>query len=80
MTLAPATVVPADVTLDPAVQEAVGELSKGAGYNPSVYLPAPVKDAWYQAVQGIVTGSATPEAAMAQVQAALAESRAGAGG
>lgn len=80
MTLAPATVVPADVTLDPAVQDAVGELAKGAGYNPSVYLPAPVKDAWYQAVQGIITGSATPEAAMAQVQAALVESRAGAGG
>lgn len=80
MTLAPARTVPAGVALDPAVQNAVDELSAGAGYNPSVYLPAAVKDAWYQAVQGIVTGSATPEAAMAGVQAELEKSRAAGGG
>ena len=57
------------------MQDAVDKLAAGAGYNPSVYFAAIAKDAWYAALQMIITGQASPEEAFAEVQAALVESR-----
>lgn len=74
--LVPARTVPDDVTLPPVMQDAIEKLEAGSGYNPSVYLPAAAKDAWYAALQQIITGQASPEQAIAGVQAALEESRA----
>lgn len=79
MTLAPALVVPESVTLDPSIQDAVDKIADGAGYNPSVYVSAAAKDAWYQAVQGLITGSMSAQEAMANVQVALEENRPEAG-
>lgn len=70
MSLVPALQVPDSVPLDPWIQDAVDKLKEGAGFNPSVYVSAEAKDAWYQAVQGIITGSTSPQEAMAGVQAA----------
>jgi raffinose/stachyose/melibiose transport system substrate-binding protein len=80
MTLAPSRVVPDGASLDPAIQDAVDALATDPGYNPSVYLSASAKDAWYQAVQGLLTGGTSPNAAMAGVQAELEKSRAEGGG
>ncbi len=73
--LVPTLKVPQSIKLPPAIQDAAAKLEKGAGYNPSVYLPAAAKDAWYAAVQQLITGQASPEQAMKQIQSALAESR-----
>jgi len=74
-TLVPAQVVPAGLTLDPAVQDGVEKVAKGTGFNPSVYLPDAAKEAWYQAVQGILTRRLSPERAMQGVQEKLAAGR-----
>lgn len=74
--LVPARTVPDDVTLPPVMQDAVDKLAAGSGYNPSVYLPAVGKDAWYAALQMIITNQASPEEAMTAVQEALIEGRA----
>lgn len=74
--LVPARIVPDSVTLPPAVQDAAEKVEEGAGYNPSVYLPAGGTQAWYAAMQNLITGQATPEEAMAGVQEALEEARA----
>lgn len=75
--LVPARKVPDGVVLPPTMQDAVDKLAHGAGYNPSVYFAAAAKDAWYAALQMIITGQASPEQALADVQTALVESRAG---
>lgn len=72
--LVPARTIPDDITLPPVMQDAVDKLSAGSGYNPSVYLPAAAKDAWYAALQMIITEQASPEEAIAGVQSALDES------
>ncbi|MGI8486357.1 MAG: ABC transporter substrate-binding protein [Thermomicrobiales bacterium] len=74
--LVPARKVPDGVVLPPTLQDAVDKLAKGAGYNPSVYFSAPAKDAWYAAVQTIITGQSSPEKAFANVQAGLEKGRA----
>lgn len=73
--LVPARTIPDGVTLPPTMQDAVDKLAAGAGYNPSVYFAAIAKDAWYAALQMIITGQASPEEAFAEVQAALVQSR-----
>ena len=75
--LVPARTIPDDVTLPPVMQDAVDKLANGSGYNPSVYFPAGAKDAWYAALQMIITGQASPEEAAAGVQEALEEARSG---
>ncbi|WP_433159244.1 ABC transporter substrate-binding protein [Kribbella sp. CA-247076] len=74
-TLVPAQVVPAGLKLDPAVQDGLDKVAKGTGFNPSVYLPDAAKEAWYQAVQGLLTRRLSPERAMQAVQDELAASR-----
>jgi len=73
--LVPARAIPDGVELPPTMQDAVDKLAAGAGYNPSVYFSAIAKDAWYAALQMIITGQASPEQAFADVQTALVESR-----
>ncbi|MBA2758531.1 MAG: extracellular solute-binding protein [Chloroflexia bacterium] len=75
--LVPARIVPEGITLPPSVQSAADSIEEGVGYNPSVYLPSAGTNAWYAAMQQIITGQATPEEVVAEVQAALEESRAG---
>lgn len=75
--LVPARIVPDDIELPPAVQDAAEKVEAGAGYNPSVYLPAGGTAAWYTAMQNLITGQASPEEAVAGVQEALEEARAG---
>lgn len=70
--LVPVVKLPDDIKLDPAIEDATKKLENGAGYNPSVYLPAKAKDAWYAAAEGIVTGSTTPEEGMKGVEKELA--------
>ncbi|MGZ0153060.1 ABC transporter substrate-binding protein [Kribbella sp. WER1] len=67
-TLVPAQIVPPGTALDPAVQDGLEKVAKGTGFNPSVYLPDAAKEAWYQAVQGLLTSRTTPEHAMQGVQ------------
>lgn len=73
--LVPARVIPEGITLPSSIQDASTKLAAGAGYNPSVYLPTAAKDGWYAAMQLIITGQASPEEAIAGLQAALEESR-----
>lgn len=75
--LVPARIVPGEITLPAWILDASSKLAAGAGYNPSVYLPAGVVDAWYQALQNILTAQATPQQAIDQLQEALVASRAG---
>lgn len=74
--LVPARIVPEGITLPPSVQDAAEKIESGAGYNPSVYLPAGGTQAWYAAMQNLITGQASPEEAMGGVQEALEEARA----
>ena len=74
--LVPARTIPDDVTLPAVMQDAVDKLAGGSGYNPSVYFPAVAKDAWYAALQMIITEQASPEEAVQSVQDALVEGRA----
>lgn len=73
--LTPARIVPADITLPPSIQDAAQKLDAGAGYNPSVYLPTAAKDAWYAAMQQLLTGQIAPADAAGNIQAAMEESR-----
>ena len=45
----------------------------GVGYNPSVYLPAPVLDTYFQVIQGLISAQITGEEGMAQIQAKMEE-------
>ncbi len=74
--LVPARIVPDGITLPPSVQDAADKVESGAGYNPSVYLPGRGTQAWYAAMQNLITGQASPEEAVAGVQEALEEARA----
>jgi raffinose/stachyose/melibiose transport system substrate-binding protein len=74
-TLVPVVKLPIDIKLDPAIEDATKKLENGAGYNPSVYLPAKAKDAWYAAAEGIITGSITPEDGMKGVEKELAPTK-----
>ena len=71
--------VPAIITqgvkLDPWVQHAADSIDQGSGYNPSVYLDAGPKDAYYAAVQGILSGSMSPQEAMDSIESALEDDR-----
>jgi raffinose/stachyose/melibiose transport system substrate-binding protein len=57
----------------------LGEIFKvgamGVGYNPSVYLPAPVVDTYFQVIQGIIGAQISGEEGMAQIEAKMAETR-----
>jgi alkanesulfonate monooxygenase SsuD/methylene tetrahydromethanopterin reductase-like flavin-dependent oxidoreductase (luciferase family) len=55
-TFAPAHEVPDSVDLDPTIAEAVDRANAETGFNPSVYLSADAKEAWYAAVQGLLAG------------------------
>ena len=73
--LVPARIVPDDIELPPSVADAAAKLEAGAGYNPSVYFSAEGRDAWYAAMQQLLTGQVEPAEAMANVQAALEAGR-----
>lgn len=60
-----------EIDIAPSIEDAINKYESGAGYNPSVYLPAKAKTAWYSAVQEIVSGSTTPEEAMKHMQSEL---------
>lgn len=49
--------------------------ARGVGYNPSVYLPGPVIDTYFQVLQGLVSAQITGEEGMAQIQARMADSQ-----
>lgn len=72
----PARSIPDGVTMPAPIQDASEKL-ENAGFNPSAYFPAAAKDAWYAALQLIITDQASPQDAIALVQQALEESRAG---
>ncbi|SDS14150.1 ABC transporter substrate-binding protein [Microlunatus soli] len=55
-TFGPTHLVPDSVQLDPAIAKAVKDANTETGFNPSVYLSADGKDAWYAAVQGLLAG------------------------
>jgi ABC-type glycerol-3-phosphate transport system substrate-binding protein len=74
--LVPARVVPEGIELPPSVADAAAKLEAGVGFNPSVYFSAEGRDAWYAAMQQLLTGQVEPAEAMANVQAALEEGRA----
>lgn len=73
--LVPARIVPDDIEVAPSVADASAKLEDGVGFNPSVYFSAEGRDAWYAAMQQLLTGQVTPAEAMANVQAALEASR-----
>lgn len=75
--LVPVVEAASNVKNDPAIEAASTMLKDGAGYNPSVYLPAKAKDAWYAAADGIVTGTLTPADAMKKIEAELAIAKQG---
>jgi raffinose/stachyose/melibiose transport system substrate-binding protein len=62
---------PSDIKPTPLLAKAMGILQQsGTGYNPSVYILATIKDAYYNAIQGLLTGQIAPDKAMASIQAA----------
>ncbi len=71
-TLVPAQVVPDGIEVAPAIRDALDKTADGSGYNPSVYLNEAAKQAWYDAVQGLISGSAEPAPAMRAVEDARA--------
>ena len=73
--LVPVINAASNIKHDPAIEVANELLKNGAGYNPSVYLPAKAKDAWYAAAEGIVAGTMTPTEAMQMVEAALSQEK-----
>ncbi|TVY07920.1 ABC transporter substrate-binding protein [Paenibacillus cremeus] len=73
--LVPVIEAASKVKNDPAIEAATAMLKNGAGYNPSVYLPAKAKDAWYAAADGIVTGTLPPAEAMKAVEAELSKAK-----
>lgn len=73
--LVPVIEAASKVKNDPAIEAAGVMLKNGAGYNPSVYLPAKAKDAWYAAAEGIVTGRMAPADAMKMVEVELAKAK-----
>ena len=52
------------------MKTAVESMKNGAGYNPSVFVSAPVKTAYYTAIQAIISGQKTPEQVQKDIQAA----------
>lgn len=65
------TPVPEDADMDPVMQQAADALDMGAGYNPSVFLPGGAKQAYYEAMQGVLAGEMTPAEAVAYIDATL---------
>lgn len=49
--------------------------SSGVGYNPSVYLPGPVLDTYFQVIQGIISGQIGGAEGMSRIQAKMAEAK-----
>ncbi|TDF98087.1 ABC transporter substrate-binding protein [Paenibacillus piri] len=73
--LVPVVEAAGKVKNDPAIEAASEMLKNGAGYNPSVYLPAKAKDAWYAAADGIVTGTAAPAEAFKAIEAEMVKAK-----
>jgi raffinose/stachyose/melibiose transport system substrate-binding protein len=73
--LVPVLEVASKVKNDPAIEAAGAMMKNGAGYNPSVYLPAKAKDAWYAAASEIVSGTTTPSDAMKAIEVELAKTK-----
>jgi raffinose/stachyose/melibiose transport system substrate-binding protein len=59
----------------PVLKEIFAVAAKGVGYNPSVYLPGPVVDTYFQVLQGLISAQVTGEDGMKQIQAKLAETK-----
>jgi raffinose/stachyose/melibiose transport system substrate-binding protein len=59
----------------PVLKEIFAVAAKGVGYNPSVYLPGPVVETYFQVLQGLVSAQITGEEGMAQIQAKMAETK-----
>ena len=74
--ISPLKEMPADIILHPLLQDARDKLELGAGYNPSVYFPASAVTAWYEALQGVVAGTMTPEVAALRIHHAFEKERA----
>ncbi|WP_165452200.1 ABC transporter substrate-binding protein [Paenibacillus thalictri] len=72
--LVPVVEATSKVKNDPAIEKASEMLKNGAGYNPSVYLPAKAKDAWYAAVDSITAGGSPAEAFKA-IEAEMAKAK-----
>ncbi|WNR46042.1 ABC transporter substrate-binding protein [Paenibacillus roseipurpureus] len=51
------------------LQQAIKSIEQGAAYNPSVFIGAETKSAYYQNLQGIIGGLVKPKDAMANIQA-----------
>lgn len=52
-----------------ALSDVYAAAEDGVGFNPSVYIPGNVLEAYYQAIQGIIGGIISPQAAMDLIQA-----------
>ncbi len=64
--------VPEDAQMNDIMKQAVAALESGAGYNPSVFLPGTAKQAYYEALQGVLAGQMTPAQAVESIDAGLA--------
>ncbi len=59
----------------PVLKEIFAAAAGGVGYNPSVYLPGPVVDIYFQVLQGVISAQINGEEGMKQIQAKLAEAK-----
>lgn len=55
----------------PVLKDIFAASAGGVGYNPSVYLPGPVLDTYFQVIQGLISAQITGEQGMAQIQAKM---------
>lgn len=52
----------------PALSEVYAAAEGGVGFNPSVYIPGNVLEAYYQVIQDLVGGMITPQNGMDMIQ------------
>ncbi|TVY10446.1 ABC transporter substrate-binding protein [Paenibacillus cremeus] len=57
------------------LEQSIQSISGGSGYNPSVFMGAEAKDAYYQNLTGIIGGLVAPQKAMDNIEAADAKER-----
>lgn len=59
----------------PVLKEIFAVAAGGVGYNPSVYLPGPVLDTYFQVIQGLISAQISGEDGMKRIQAKMAEAK-----
>lgn len=56
--------------------QAIKDIEAGSGYNPTVFIGAEAKEAYYQNLQGLIGGLVTPKQAMDNIEAGAAKDKA----